>query len=178
MEIWHIISKWSYYVKFPRLDRGLFQQSPRQVEPFVDQSMSLVRNISQKNAQLAIGDLAQGATVLSSHADRLVALLGKSRFVQDENTVRRVQQPTDLFLEPINDRPIRPGRFGQKTLQAARRGTLHCFGDVFGIAPVGLLHQQPTQVLLASLLGLFTPEQRGESLMESGESCRDTLKFN
>ena len=62
-------------------------------------------------------------------------------------------------------------------MQGAGRGARNRLGHVFRVAPLGLLHQQPAQVLLAAPLGFLAPKEGGERRMKGGEGRAHPLKL-
>jgi len=136
------------------------------------------RGVGQEHAELAVAHLAQRPTILPGHPHRFGPLLGETALVDHKHPVRRVQSGSDVRLQTVDHRLRRPGRLGEQALQAARRRPLDRFGHILGVAPVGLLHQQPAHVLFAPLLGLHPSEQRGEFRVKGGKGGRHPLKIS
>ena len=61
-------------------------------------------------------------------------------------------------------------------MQGARRGARDRLGDVFGVAAIGLLHQQAPHVLLAAALRLFASKEGSKIGMKGGKGGRHPVK--
>jgi hypothetical protein len=111
---------------------------------------------------LAVADLAQGATILARDADGLAALFAKAGVVDDPDAFRIVQARSEERVQPINDRFMRPRGIGQEALEGAGIDATDSFGEIFGIAALGVLDEQAAQVAFGMLLHLLTAKQGGE----------------
>ena len=88
-----------------------------------------------RHGDLAIRDLAQRATVLTRHADRMGALFGKTRAVDDQHTAAFGQH----LEQPSPDAVGVPGRVRDEVLKAL-------VGDRVGDAGQHRLHRLPIAV--------------------------------
>ena len=131
--------------------------------------------MGQKHPSLAVGNLAQRATVLPGHSRRLPALLGKIAAVQHPHRFRVLQPGTQILLQPANHPVIIPGRFGEKTLQrpGRRRNRL---GQILGVAPLPGLHQQALQIMTAQFPGLLAAKGRRKIGLEFLKGIVDPLQ--
>jgi hypothetical protein len=69
----------------------LIGPAPGQIEPAVDEGMSSVSDVGGEHADLAVGDLARRAGVLSLHPAGGGALLEKAGFIQHQDSIRCCQ---------------------------------------------------------------------------------------
>ena len=57
-------------------------------------------------------------------------------------------------------------------MQGPRRGAVDHLGNVLGVAAIGLLHEQPAQLLVTAFLGFPPPEEAGKPCMKAGKGRR------
>lgn len=105
-------------------------------------------------------------------------MFNKAGVIQNENAGGFVQPLAHAPLQIGNDGLVGPWRLSQEALQAARRGTRNALSQVFGVAAVGLLDQQPAQVLLTVLPRFRAPKPGRKFLMKLGERCRHPLELD
>jgi len=110
-----------------------------QIQRLVHQGMSSLRDVGQKHAHLAVGDLSQRAAILPSHPNRLLALFGEAGLIQNPHAVPVAQPRTDIPLQAVDHRLGRPRCLRQEPLQSARRCTGNHLRQILGVATVGLL---------------------------------------
>ncbi len=67
---------------------GRLRPGLRQIKRPVDEAMAMTRDISSKDADLAVGNLARRSGVLASDTTRRLALLEEPGFINDQNRIR------------------------------------------------------------------------------------------
>jgi len=73
-----------------------------QIERPVDEGVAVARRIGRKDADLAVGDLARRAGVLTSDAARGLALLEKTRLVDHQHRIRVGQVFHDIVAHDVD----------------------------------------------------------------------------
>src|SRR6266536_2224602 len=134
------------------------------VQPAVDQRVSMLRGITQEDADLAVADPAQGPRVLARHSRRPDPLLLEPRVVQDQRPVGSPELLTHKLLEFADAALVVPGRVAQELLQLARGG-LHLLGDVLHVLALDG-EVQANQVLPAPGPAFRTAEEAVETSVE------------
>ena len=108
----------------------------RKIEASIDQRLSETARVRQKNADLRILDPARRPRILPSHPDRVLALLHKTRLVDDQNTIRIAKRLNDIVPNLVAQRVRRPQAAAQQRLDPIRP------------LKAGLLGHQPTRLAL------------------------------
>jgi hypothetical protein len=138
-----------------------------QKQPPVDRAARLIGGGMDRDPDLAVGHLAQGARVLAGDPDRGGAVLGEAGII--DNPGVWIQHRRHLLRQPLADRPPVPGALAEELLQrllvAVRQPGGH---GLDRLAPP--LQHQPTQIALtpAALIGA---RQRFEHLGGEGDQA-------
>src|SRR5215210_6455928 len=104
-----------------------------------------------------------------SDADGVAAFLGKAGLVQHEDARGRIKARGNISLQGVEDGGGGPRSLCEEALKGARGGAGDGFGEVLGVAAVGLLDQEATQILFAAELSFLAAEEGGEVLMKGGQ---------
>src|SRR3981189_1570155 len=73
----------------------------RKIQRTIDERMTGARNVGREDADLAVRDLARGASVLSRHSARRLALLEKAGLVDHEHRIVIRQMLDDIIADDI-----------------------------------------------------------------------------
>src|ERR1700726_4933379 len=73
----------------------------RKIQRAIDESMTMTRNVGSEDADLAVGDLACGTSVLPRHPARRLALLEKAGLVDHEHRIVIRQMLDDIIADDI-----------------------------------------------------------------------------
>src|SRR5688500_2634604 len=106
-------------------------------------------DMGKEDTHLADSNLAESTAATWSSTDRVLALLGKSSFVNDEDAIGSREARSEIVLEGSDEWRRGPGSLSQEALECSRSSARDSFGKVLGISTVSMLEQQAAQVLLA-----------------------------
>jgi len=123
-----------------------------QEQPPVDRAARLIGSGMDRDPDLAVGHLAQGARVLPGDPDRGGAVLGEAGVVDHPGV--RIQHRRHLLRQPLADRPPVPGALADELLQRLLVAVRQPLGHGLDRLALAVQHQ-PTQVDLtpAALIG-------------------------
>jgi hypothetical protein len=144
----------------------------RNVQPHIHQRMFAPRDVAHEDSHLAILDLSQSSAPLSRDGDRMPALLGKRRRVENDYAVWLSQFLTHLARQFFQQGLIIPGGCAQECLQSLPILVV-AISDRLGVLSLHV-GQQALQVH-ASMGSLLWPSQpRCERLGELVQPLRHT----
>src|SRR5512134_1826631 len=90
----------------------------RQIKLPVDEGMAIAGHISREHADLAVGDLARRAGILTGNTAGRLALLQKASLVNDEHGIGRTQRLDNIVAHDIAKRVRLPDRPAEHRLLA------------------------------------------------------------
>lgn len=128
--------------------------------------MALGTGVAEEDANLAVGDLAQRATVLAGDAHRVDALLGEPGLVDHEDARGVAQRGGDCGPEVVPDRVGIPDGAVQDPLHATRMGIPGVFGQLPPILAVDL-SEQPAQVITGMAGRLGAPDVAAQQVQHA-----------
>jgi len=115
----------------------------RQIQRAVDEGMAVRRGIGGKHADLAVGDLARRAGVLTRHTTGGLALLEEAGFIKHQHRVRIGQRLQGIIAHDVAQRIRLPTRTTKNGLLAPRSFVTCRFGP----RPAGLAPLRPKQAI-------------------------------
>jgi len=139
-----------------------------QVEPGSDGPSEGALGVVAMDADLTVGDLAQGARILPSHSHRAMTLLGEAGVVEDQDAVPlggQLGEPLDALAVEIL---VVPGHLSEQSLESLFGGA----GDDLreGVAVLdGMLGKQPREVAFQGLSRLTAHELNTEGREKLGQ---------
>ena len=115
--------------------------------------MTTVAGVGHVNGHLAVGNLAQGATVLPCDADAFAAAFGKATFIEDEHTMIAAQFRLDPAAQFFPQRRIGPRGLADEDLHHADLGgvAVDLQGDGLGGLVVRVIQEEAAQVSVGAL---------------------------
>src|SRR5512134_2041188 len=110
----------------------------RQIKLPVDEGMAIAGHISREHANLAVGDLARRAGILTGNTAGRLALLQKASLVNDEHGIGRTQRLDNIVAHDIAKRVRVPDRPAEHRLLAPGSRVTCRFGThPASLAPLG-----------------------------------------
>ena len=149
-----------------------------QVQTCIQQGMAPVAGIGGVDGHLAVGEFAEGAAILAGDADALGAALGKTTFIEDEDSVGVAQ----FRIDPLDQFPkqgrVFPGRLADEDLGRANLGgvAIDLEGNGLRRLVVRVVEKETAQVSLGAFGAGVVSQERGEAadkILKEGHAFAD-----
>src|SRR5271165_118747 len=147
----------------------------RKIQRAINECMTVARNVGSEDTDLAVRDLARGASVLPRHSARRLALLEKAGLVDDEDRIVIRQMLDDIVTDDIAQSISIPIPAPQDRLLPPRSRIASCLGA----HPTGLalfISKQALKKQACIPRNTFLTEQRTYPLLNLPKRRRQQRK--